>query len=486
MRKSLKKRIPFQCVWRTGYKTEHKDMPKYGSADWIYSRLKYSHLGLFAAEKIFFFRRWVLTPLIAAISFFALVFLSISLAYYNQGTVFLVTLFLCPVIGYLLYFGLGKSKSSYFFIPKNLLSNEDKSAVDVLLNNTVIRQLHPNTPKDLQDRWRNLDFDAKGKSVLGQILSSDLEISSLYLQLHHVLSHIMLLGGYLALLVLSYFLAGTCGSFWLFGLVSPLLLFFPLGNIIYMFISRSPMQRRMKSSAIVANNASSELIAHATGRQFFEGVEQAKTLQIENARKDTSYFFTVGTSTAKLSERRDPFAVTEQDLPFGLSCNDLSTHLLILGITGSGKTSGIIRPLAKQWITNDIGGLLAIDGKGLLPEELASLSSDYKLISPAHDNFNPIYNLDADDVAETFAAIFTSNTSNSDFFDKSAIILIRWATVLLEVSQKDYNLINLYKMISDTDYQKSLVADIQDDNQLFSPSKSFAIIFCFFYRFSSI
>ncbi len=464
MRRALKNRIPAQCIWRTGYQTEFQDMPQYGGSEWIYNRLKYSHLGLFAAEKIFFFRRWILTPCIATLSFFALIFCSISLFSHSQGIVFLISLFLFSLVGYLVYLGLGKSKVSYFFVPKKLLSTDDKSAVDRLLNNTVIRQLPPETPNDLQDQWRNLDFDAQGKSVIGQILSSDLEISSLYLQLHHVLSHIMFFAAYCGLLFVSYFWGGFGHSYWLFGILSPVFLLFPLGNIIYLFITRSPMQRRMKSSVIIANNASSELVAHATGRKFFESIEEAKRLQIENAIKDTSHFFKLGTTTGKLSERRDPFAVTQANMPFGLSCNDLATHMLILGITGSGKTSGVIRPLAKQWIDHNIGGLLAIDGKGVLPEELANLSADYKLISPEHDQFNPIYNLSADDVADTFAAIFATPNKQDDFFDRSATILIRWASVVLANSQKDYNLPNLYQLISNPDYQQALIATVKNSD----------------------
>lgn len=301
MRRALRNRIPTQCIWRTGYQTEFQDMPKYGGSEWIYNRLKYSHLGLFAAEQIFFFRRWIFTPIIAVVSFFALIFCSVSLFSHTPGAIFIISFFLFSLAGYLVYLGLGKSKISYFFVPKKLLSEEDKSAVDRLLNNTVIRQLPRETPKDLQDQWRNLDFDAQGKSVIGQILSSDLEISSLYLQLHHVLSHTLMFAGYCCLLFVSYFWGGFAHNYWLFGLLSPLFILFPLGNIIYLFISRSPMQRRMKSSAIIANNASSELVAHATGRKFFESIEQAKSLQIDNAIKDTSPFFTLGTTTGKLS-----------------------------------------------------------------------------------------------------------------------------------------------------------------------------------------
>ncbi|WP_201035762.1 hypothetical protein, partial [Salmonella enterica] len=54
-----------------------------------------------------------------------------------------------------------------------------------------------------------------------------------------------------------------------------------------------------------------------------------------------------------------------------LSAADLSTGLLVLGGTGSGNTSGVVRPaISQRWLHN-CGGLLLMDGKGQLPAELA-------------------------------------------------------------------------------------------------------------------
>ena len=51
LRKALKNSVPPQCIWRTAYDSEQDEMPEYGTQAWIHDRLKYSHLGLFAAEK---------------------------------------------------------------------------------------------------------------------------------------------------------------------------------------------------------------------------------------------------------------------------------------------------------------------------------------------------------------------------------------------------------------------------------------------------
>jgi len=57
-------------------------------------------------------------------------------------------------------------------------------------------------------------------------------------------------------------------------------------------------------------------------------------------------------------------------------------HALVLGGTGSGKTSGILRPLARQLSEHEDIGLVIMDGKGALPSELADLPG-MQLVDPA-------------------------------------------------------------------------------------------------------
>lgn len=77
--------------------------------------------------------------------------------------------------------------------------------------------------------------------------------------------------------------------------------------------------------------------------------------------------------------KSDPLA-PDPDSYMGLSAHeDLTTHLLVIGETGAGKTGGVITPVAQQWLAygqfrngvfENCGGALLLDGKGSLPSEI--------------------------------------------------------------------------------------------------------------------
>jgi len=105
-------------------------------------------------------------------------------------------------------------------------------------------------------------------------------------------------------------------------------------------------------------------------------------------------------------------------MPFGLSVGDLSTHMLVLGQTGTGKTAAVIRPVVWQWQEAKAGGLLVLDGKGQLPKELAGLPG-YQVISPESSNFNAIQNLQPDEVADTLFQLFSSDKDRNPFVHRT-------------------------------------------------------------------
>ncbi|MDN7539955.1 type IV secretory system conjugative DNA transfer family protein [Burkholderia cenocepacia] len=87
----------------------------------------------------------------------------------------------------------------------------------------------------------------------------------------------------------------------------------------------------------------------------------------------------LGTARGHLKLNKcDPLA-PDPDTYMGLSAHeDLTTHLLMIGETGSGKT-GLITPLTLQWLAygqfrngvfENCGGALLLDGKGSLPDEI--------------------------------------------------------------------------------------------------------------------
>lgn len=78
------------------------------------------------------------------------------------------------------------------------------------------------------------------------------------------------------------------------------------------------------------------------GKSKFADFDRALNEQIERAMSEKSSFINLGTATDLFAERRDPYSPAQAGMPFGLSVGDLSTHMLVLGQTGTGKTAAVI------------------------------------------------------------------------------------------------------------------------------------------------
>lgn len=94
--------------------------------------------------------------------------------------------------------------------------------------------------------------------------------------------------------------------------------------------------------------------------------------QVVNAARDQSPLIDLGRSTGS-KEFYDSPDLAPSGCPMRMSVNDLSTHAIVFGETGSGKTTSIARPVFKQWVEKDCGGALVLCGKGSLPEDLRPL-----------------------------------------------------------------------------------------------------------------
>ncbi len=91
--------------------------------------------------------------------------------------------------------------------------------------------------------------------------------------------------------------------------------------------------------------------------------------QAEAVEGDKSGFIPSGTAMGVFTKYGDGLA-PDAGLPVGQSPQDLSTHKLVVGETGSGKTFNEMIKTALEWIIARAGGVLALDGKGTLPWEL--------------------------------------------------------------------------------------------------------------------
>lgn len=193
---------------------------------------------------------------------------------------------------------------------------------------------------------------------------------------------------------------------------------------------------------------------------FIKDAAAARTAQATKAQKDQTPFFQLGTASGVCSDLLDLYA-PDKDLPFGLTQEDLSTHMLVIGRTGTGKTSGILRPLAKQWLSATDGGLLIMDGKGELPAEFQQ--EDYTLIAPGRAKLALISGLLSEDVVDVISNLATGK--EDQFWKTSGETLLRNAAVLLEFSPlRDENpqdfgwsIFNISRAINNLDYRSSLI-----------------------------
>lgn len=141
--------------------------------------------------------------------------------------------------------------------------------------------------------------------------------------------------------------------------------------LVKVFRDKRPLLRRANELTAAEGVEGAAFIA-AGGQSWGSIPEAARKRQIAEASADKSPTIELGTTTGVFAGRGDFFA-PNAGLPFRLSLKDLQMHMLVLGGTGSGKTSGVLRPMARQLSAHDDVGLVIMDGKGALPSELSDL-----------------------------------------------------------------------------------------------------------------
>lgn len=163
----------------------------------------------------------------------------------------------------------------------------------------------------------------------------------------------------------------------------------------------------------------------------------ARKQQAEKAAKDKSPLITYGTAMGKLTAMWDGFA-PDAGLPMCQSVYDLSTHMMILGSTGRGKTSSLLMPIIEAYLRGNGGGLLIMDGKGALAAVFRKLKN-YLLLDPTKVKVGLYENLSAIGVARTLKEIFVRDDAlggNDAIWIDSAYIMALHSAILLEAMIK--------------------------------------------------
>ncbi|WCK57736.1 type IV secretory system conjugative DNA transfer family protein (plasmid) [Aneurinibacillus sp. Ricciae_BoGa-3] len=136
---------------------------------------------------------------------------------------------------------------------------------------------------------------------------------------------------------------------------------------------------------------------------------------------------------------------------------DRFLHMLILGPTGSGKTSQTIIPMINQDMQNLECGITVIEPKADLAEKVYAMAQHYgrkvlyfNPILPDCPYFNPLFGKE-EDVVENIATTFKmlSGGDSSQFFqDQNEILLRNGLKVLKRMMGNDCTFIDLYTLIA--------------------------------------
>lgn len=124
---------------------------------------------------------------------------------------------------------------------------------------------------------------------------------------------------------------------------------------------------------------------------------------------------------------------------------DRYLHMLIIGPTGSGKTSQVLIPQINRDIQNRELGLIVLEPKGDLAEQVFAMAEYYgredaAYFNPTHPDcpyFNPLSGPE-DDVIENMTTTFkTLSKGSSTFFEDQGEMLIRRSLSVLKRMEKD-------------------------------------------------
>jgi len=141
--------------------------------------------------------------------------------------------------------------------------------------------------------------------------------------------------------------------------------------LVKLFKDKRPLLNRANELTAAEGVEGAAFVA-AGGQPWGAIPEAARKRQIAEATSDTSPTVELGQTTGIFAGRGDFFG-PNAGLPFRLSLKDLQMHMLVLGGTGAGKTSGVLRPTARQLTAHKDVGLVVMDGKGALARELEDL-----------------------------------------------------------------------------------------------------------------
>lgn len=333
------------------------------------------------------------------------------------------------------------------FLMARSYSPSIREEVGEIIDRTFLRPLPDDTPEDLRDFLQESWLTVDGRPLSSEVSPKDGKST----EAKSVTMWWLLTGVSVGILLSYIFGFGFLGSAVIFSILGAKLV-----------LSGNPLSERIQELDAAEGVEGAAFVA-AGGKRWGSIPNRARHKQIEEANRDRTPLVTLGTTTGLLAARGDFFA-PNADLPFRMSLRDLQMHVLVLGGTGSGKTSGVLRPAAKQIADLDDTGIVVLDGKGALPVELANLDG-MTLIDPKEETLCLISDVDPAIVTDTLVDVLESEESQKDpFFVNSGKGVLRRALVLCRAAgDREYSLGNAGRLITDDEYRTSIINAIDPD-----------------------
>lgn len=157
----------------------------------------------------------------------------------------------------------------------------------------------------------------------------------------------------------------------------------------------------------------------------------------------------------------------ETNDPVIIPFKDRFLHMLILGPTGSGKTSQVLLPLIEQDIKNEEYGVTVIEPKGDLAEKVAAMGryhgKEVIYFNPIHKDcpyFNPLFGPE-DEVIENMATTFKMlNPESPQFFQDMNETLIRNSLKLLKrLKGNDATMLDLLALVFNSESRGKIMVN---------------------------
>lgn len=314
-----------------------------------------------------------------------------------------------------------------------------------------IRRYGADAPDDLKDPWRHGWLTSDGRPVAAEISEADARSTPLQQRANWWAVSLIAFSASLA----SVAGWGFSGSVVAFGAV-----------ILKFMMDQNPAAMREAELRLAEAVEGSAFVA-AGAKPWARRIEAAREKQIENATKDKSPLFFLGETTGVLAARGDLLAPSA-GLPFALSLRDLQMHLLVFGGTGSGKTTGVLKPLIYQAAGRDKLGIVVMDGKGALPGELKRIKDNLKIITPGAVKISLVAGVEPGLVVDTLVEILGSQAKDRFWVDSAAGLMRHAAVLASAVAGGDWTLMQAVQIAMREDAAKkaveSLKSNIGDDS----------------------